>query len=957
MNIEDELTKSLQSSFVDYKSISNNKFRTTFVDNDYEKRTSVLDSLLVELKTCSYFWFNVAFITSGGLISLKNTLKTLEDKGVKGEIITSSYLFFNDPKALRDLLKFKNITVKFVKDKALHAKWYIFEHDKYKTMILGSANLTSNALKENKEWNIKLSTMFDGELILDTKKAYDKLFLEGSLLTKDLIDDYERLYNKFHKENRVRSVISTIKPNMMQSEALLSLEDLRNSGETKALLISATGTGKTYLSAFDVASFNPKKILFLVHKENILEDALSSFKRVIGEGKTYGICSGTKKEVTSDFLFSTIQTMTKDKTLELFDPSEFDYLIIDEAHHSEASTYKKIIDYFNPKFTLGMTATPERNDTGDIFKLFDNNIAYEIRLEKALEANMLVPFHYFGVTDIINIEKDSSGKDILPDFNCLVSTLRVNHIISTLEFYGYSGNRPRGLIFCSNQKEAIELSNMFNDRGFKTKAVVSSKNSSVSERILAVKQLESNDDTNYLDYLFVVDIFNEGVDIPSLNQIVMLRKTDSAIIYIQQLGRVLRKYQGKEYAVVIDFISNYQNNFLIPIALLNDKSYNKDTVTKRLNEGSAGVSGASTIEFDEISKDRIFESLRNEKSLSNSTIIKKEYNYLKNKLGHIPTLMDFYNSDTIDPYVLLESTSNYHNLIKKVDKTVTQVISKREDLILSYFSSVLSKGITVEEVLILKELILKKSIDKDLLKQKISESSKQSRFDKAYQRANASFMVGTGGKKYKDFKIFEETKDGLISLIESSNLNNTYFKDMLLDYIDLALKNKKEHLGETYKNTYLVLYNKYTRLESAFALDLDKDYSATVFGYKIYKQEKICPIFVTYNKDETMIQEVLYEDTLLSNKEMIWFSRPGKTKSSPEISDFINETIIKHMFIKKDTNDKSFYYLGSVSIARVEETKVNGKNFVKFLLLFDTPIREDIFNYLNHKISVFDVSK
>ena len=953
MNLEQELKNSLEASFINYEKKANEKLKTKFVENDQLTKTNVLDSVLTELSSCTYFRFNVAFITSSGLICLKNTLRTLEKKGVKGEIITGGYLFFNDPKALKDLIRFSNITVKFIDESALHAKCYIFEHKDYQTVILGSANLTSSALKENKEWNIKISSLNNGEIIKSTLDSFKTLFNQGEILNEEKIEKYEYFYNKYHKENPIKSLVRKVKPNLMQSEALINLKKLRDEGKTKALLISATGTGKTYLSAFDVKNYNPKKMLFLVHKENILESALKTFKNVIGEEKTYGILSGTRKDLTADFLFSTVQSMTKDKTLNLFDKSEFDYLIIDEAHHTEAESYKKIIEYFNPCFTLGMTATPERNDNGDIFKIFDNNIAYEIRLEKALSQKMLVPFHYFGVSDIITIEKDEKGRDIMPDFNQLTSLDRVEHIISNLEFFGYSGSRPRGLIFCSNQDEAIELSRLFNQKGYKTRAVVSKENNVISYRLESVELLESESSTNYLDYLFVVDIFNEGVDIPSLNQIVMLRKTESAIIYIQQLGRVLRKYENKEYAVVIDFISNYDNNFLIPIALLGDKSFNKDTITRKFMEGSNALLGSSTIEFDQISKDRIFESLRNEKKLSNSKIIKKEYFNLKNKLGRIPTLMDFYYSDTIDPYVLLDSFSNYHSLIKKIDKTNKHTITKNEDLMLSYFNTVLAKGITTEEVLILKELIINGVTDKETIKKRVISSSNINRFDRALKRVNFNFLVGTGASKYKNSRLFVEEKFGLIRLYDTNFKKDEYFKKMLLDYIELALRNNKDNYSSTYLGTNLVLYNKYTRLESAYAFDFKKDYTSTVFGYKIYKNEGICPIFITYNKDESMIQEVLYDDYLISNSLLCWYTRPGITTESSEIINFLNPSIKKHIFVKKDTNSKSFYYLGTATVQDYKNEVIDGNKFVKFILKFDISIREDVYNYLSHKSEVF----
>lgn len=291
------------------------------------------------------------------------------------------------------------------------------------------------------------------------------------------------------------------------------------------------------------------------------------------------------------------------ETLRQFMPDYFDYIIIDETHKAGAESYRKIINYFQPKFMLGMTASPERTDGYDIFQLFDYNIAYEIRLQHAMEEDLLCPFHYFGVTEL-KIDGEIIGDST--EFRYLVSSERVNNIIEKAEFYGHSGDRVRGLIFCSTNKEAEELSNEFNSRGYKTIAL--SGANSQDEREAAIIKLEQDKLEGHLDYIFTVDIFNEGVDIPKVNQIIMLRPTQSAIIFLQQLGRGLRKAEDKEYLVVIDFIGNYQKNFLIPIALSGDKTYNKDTLRRYLSEGNRIIPGCSTIHFDEISRKRMLQT-------------------------------------------------------------------------------------------------------------------------------------------------------------------------------------------------------------------------------------------------------------------------------------------------------------------------------------------------------------
>ncbi|MGL5058212.1 MAG: DEAD/DEAH box helicase, partial [Fusobacteriaceae bacterium] len=415
--------------------------------------------------------------------------------------------------------------------------------------------------------------------------------------------------------------------------ALKKLDELVESGENKALIISATGTGKTYLSAFHVKKFNPKKFLFIVHRENIAKAAKKTFQNIFGDEKTMGLYSGNKKG-TEDYLFSTVQTLSKQEHLNKFHPEYFDYIVIDETHRVAAESYQKIIKYFKPKFLLGMTATPERTDNCDIFKEFDHNVAYEIRLQRALEEEMLVPFHYYGVTDI---ETDNEINEEKRVFNYIPKNERVDKIIEKAELYGCDNGDIRGLVFCSKIESAIYFSNEFNKRGYRTLSL--SGANTIEERESAITRLQTSS-FEKLDYIFTVDIFNEGIDIPKINQIIMLRGTESHIVFIQQLGRGLRKSKDKDYLTVIDFIGNYKNNYLIPIALFGETSYNKDNLRSLMVKGNSMLPGSSTVNFDEISKERIFHSIDQSKINQKSNLL-EEYKFLKAKLGRSPMMVDF----------------------------------------------------------------------------------------------------------------------------------------------------------------------------------------------------------------------------------------------------------------------------------------------------------------------------
>ena len=286
-------------------------------------------------------------------------------------------------------------------------------------------------------------------------------------------------------------------------------------------------------------------------------------------------------------------------------PNDFDCIILDEAHHSSADSYQKIMRYFKPKLWLGMTATPDKRDDNEagrnIYEIFHYQIAYEIRLQQAMEENMLCPFHYFGISDISVVEDKTvkAGKLSTRDFNQLVCDERVKHIIEQAEYYGYSGERVKGLVFCSRIEESKELSHKFNEAGYRTISL--NGDASEEERAEAFERLamDENDaagDRQPLDYIFSVEILNEGVDIVEVNQVIMLRPTESPIVFIQQLGRGLRKAEGKEYVVILDFIGNYTNNFMIPVALSGDRTYNADTIRRYVISGNSTIPGASTID-------------------------------------------------------------------------------------------------------------------------------------------------------------------------------------------------------------------------------------------------------------------------------------------------------------------------------------------------------------------------
>ena len=500
----DDIINGAKTAFIDEHISSSSDFKPKLLYND--RNSKVINSIRDELRGCDEFIFSSAFITMGGITPLLEEFLYLERNGIKGKILTTDYLNFTEPKALRKLQGFKNIEVKlYLQEKeGFHTKGYLFKKDNVYRGIVGSSNLTMNALSINKEWNVEFTSLGEGEMLSDLKAEFNTLWEEAENLD-DVLPEYEKIYDdsrKFADLKRITHKIKenniTLTPNYMQEQFLENIRNLIRQGEDKAILVSATGTGKTYASAFAVHDFKPKRFLFLVHREQIAKQSINAYRHVFKDHERFGLLSGNSKDFDKDYLFSTIQTMSKDDVYTHFEPDHFDYIIVDEVHKAGAMSYLKVIDYFKPKFLLGMTASPERTDGFNIYDLFDNNIAHEIRLQEALEEDLLCPFHYFGITDVEF--EDSTVDDDFNDFNLLASDERVDYLIEKSDFYGYSGERRKALVFCSRKREAELLSIEFNRRGYKSEVLTG--DDSQEKRLEAIDRLTNDDNPDKLEFIF-----------------------------------------------------------------------------------------------------------------------------------------------------------------------------------------------------------------------------------------------------------------------------------------------------------------------------------------------------------------------------------------------------------------------------------------------------------------------
>ena len=859
-NVINELKSGLSAAYINGSSAANLAYKPAFVSNNPEEGKKVISSVEDELLCCEEFQISVAFITLGGVTPLLQTLKELEKKGVKGQILTTNYLNFSEPRALEKLNGLKNITLKMYDVEAagngFHTKGYIFKKEEIYRIIIGSSNMTSAALTVNKEWNTKLISTESGEIAEEIVDEFQNLWnCEYALPYDDFYEVYKERYNIVKHQREIaksEEILSLekyrLKPNSMQERFIANLRKILERGEERALLISATGTGKTYASAFAMRELGFKRVLFLVHRVTLAKQAKNSFEKVFDKKVTMGLVGAGSYEYEKDYVFATVETLNRDTHLFQYQPNDFDCIILDEAHHSSNNIYTKVIHYFKPKLFLGMTATPDKREDNqegkNIYEIFHYQIAHEIRLQQAMEDNLLCPFHYFGISEIISLDDKTlqAAKLTEEEFNQLTSDERVRHIIEQSEYYGYSGERVKGLIFCSRIKECEELSRKFNARGYRTVALSGKdseeKRQEAFER-LAMNEADATQEMQPLDYIFSRDILNEGVDIVEVNQVIMLRPTQSPIVFIQQLGRGLRKAPGKEYVVILDFIGNYNNNFMIPVALSGDRSYNADVIRKYVISGNSTIPGASTVHFDEISKDKIFKSIDKIKGMK--TLIKESYVSLKNRLGRVPLLYDFYENQEIDPLVIVREYKTYDAFMVAMEQgKYKNVLNEQEKLTLEYLSKTVLSGVRPDELVILSQLLHRDHIEvADFVREYQNTYGIEistSRVKEAIQVLQGHFVSKEAEyQKYCQIDILENDSAGMIKRLQSytERLTHIPFYTQVEDIIKVGIARYKEkYLPGLKSEDPFVLYEKYSRRDVSLLMNCGKDLSSIMYGMK-----------------------------------------------------------------------------------------------------------------------------
>ena len=642
------------------------EYGTDALTGGQDKRMYLYYQLLNSLKRADSVDIVVSFLMESGVRMLLGELDNALKRGAKIRILTGNYLGITQPSALY-LIKHKlgeQVDLRFYneKNRSFHPKSYMFHYKDYSTIYIGSSNISKSALTSGIEWNYRFSSKTDSHNYEKFYNTFLDLFEHHSIVIDD--DELKRYSKNWHRpavskdldrydlqDDETTNNLALFEPRGAQIEALCALENTRAEGAGRALVQAATGVGKTYLAAFDSKDY--ERVLFVAHREEILKQAAQSFKNV-RNSDDYGFFDGESKCTDKSMIFASVATLGRSEYLnnKYFASDYFNYIVIDEFHHAVNDQYQRIVNYFKPQFLLGLTATPERMDGRNIYEICDYNVPYEISLKEAINKGMLVPFHYYGIFD----DTDYSRLHIVRgryDEKELNETYigNVHRYELIYKYYCKYGSR-QALGFCCSKEHAREMAREFSSRGIPSVAVFSDASGEYTEkRNVAIQKLKKGE----IRAIFSVDMFNEGVDITSVDMVMFLRPTESPIVFLQQLGRGLRKCRGKEFLTVLDFIGNYEKAGRVRFLLEGKSDMYREG--RHLSD-TLRFPDDCMVDFDLKLIDLFTEMDRKHLKLKDQVI--NEYFRVKDLLGKRPTRLDLftYMDDNIYETAITHSKDN-----------------------------------------------------------------------------------------------------------------------------------------------------------------------------------------------------------------------------------------------------------------------------------------------------------
>ena len=597
--------------------------------------------LRAELSSADRVDLLCAFIKWEGLRLLSDSLQELKDFGIPIRVITTTYMGATQRHAIDELVRRFGAEVRInyeTNATRLHAKaWMFHRNSGFDTAYVGSSNLSRPALLEGLEWNVRLSGVATPGLLQKFSLTFDSYWEDDVFVPYDPDTDAERLDAALRRaggttaERMLGSTGLEVTPLLHQMEMLEELDAARtNRNEHRNLVVAATGTGKTVLAALDYkrlceAAGRELTLLFVAHRKEILEQSLKAYRKVLGKGAFGELFVDGQKPVAWKHVFASVQSVTA-LGLDKIGPRTFDVVVIDEFHHAEASSYRKLIEHLEPVELLGLTATPERGDGANVADTyFEGRIASELRLWDALDADLLVPFHYFGVADDVDLSaiEWKRGSYDLDQLSTIYTgnDVRALKIINELRDKVLSTSRMRALGFCVSVQHANYMAKVFNEAGIPSIAV--SGNSSTEEREGALAKLRARD----LNCVFAVDLFNEGLDVPEIDTILLLRPTQSSTIFLQQLGRGLRRADDKAVLTVLDFIGQQRREFRFDVKYRALLDVTRKKLERVIDDGAPGLPSGCQLMLDRVARTIVLDNIRSQLKLNKPALVREIKSY------------------------------------------------------------------------------------------------------------------------------------------------------------------------------------------------------------------------------------------------------------------------------------------------------------------------------------------